>query len=173
MSDTQYLEVESKLEDGEPVAPWPNWLYIVRIASVLPKPALGREEIILENTGQGTLYLSGWTLENLANHTIDLSGSIPEGNQTVIVPPPDSLDDGGDTVRLIDQNGYVVDTVTYTCNRSTDDPNLFAFFERYTTRQAHEEHSRSDKFLELVSALQGSVDGPVEIETYEELAAKL
>ena len=66
-----------------------------------------------------------------------------------------------------------VDTVTYTCNRSTDDPNLFVFFERYTTRQAHEEHSRSDKFLELVSALQGSVDGPVEIETYEELAAKL
>jgi quinol monooxygenase YgiN len=65
------------------------------------------------------------------------------------------------------------DTLTYTCNRSTDEPLRFLFFERYTSREAFQRHTSSGKFLSLASSLQGLVDGPIEIDTYQEIAAKL
>lgn len=63
------------------------------------------------------------------------------------------------------------ETIEYRCNRSTDDPNVFLFFERYTSRSAFRAHSSSDTFVELAAAIQGYVDGAIEIETYEEIAA--
>jgi quinol monooxygenase YgiN len=65
------------------------------------------------------------------------------------------------------------DTVTYTCNRSTTDRDQFTFFERYTNRKAFEAHTGSEKFAELGGRIQGSLDGPIEIETYDEIAGKL
>jgi len=64
------------------------------------------------------------------------------------------------------------ETVSYSCNRSTDDPNVFLFFERYASKSAFRAHASSEKFLELAGAIQGLVDGAMHIETYEELAAK-
>lgn len=64
------------------------------------------------------------------------------------------------------------ETLGYSCNRSTDDPNVFLFLERYTSIDAFRAHASSARFLELAADLQGLVDGAIEIETYEELAAK-
>jgi quinol monooxygenase YgiN len=65
------------------------------------------------------------------------------------------------------------ETLTYTCSRSTDDPDRFLFFERYTSKKAFQEHTSSEKFLELAGGLQGLVEGPIEIETYREIAANV
>jgi quinol monooxygenase YgiN len=65
------------------------------------------------------------------------------------------------------------ETLTYACNRSTDDPDRFLFFERYTSKNAFREHTSSERFLAFAAGLQGLVDGPIEIDTYEEIAAKL
>jgi len=64
------------------------------------------------------------------------------------------------------------ETITYTCNRATDDPNVFLFFERYVSEDAFRAHSSSEKFVELAADIQGLVDGAIQIGTYEEIAAK-
>jgi len=64
-------------------------------------------------------------------------------------------------------------TLTYSCNRSTTDPNRFLFFERYTGRKAFEAHSSSERFIQLASEIRGLVSGPVEIELFDEIATKL
>jgi quinol monooxygenase YgiN len=65
------------------------------------------------------------------------------------------------------------ETLTYACNRSTDEPDRFLFFERYTSKEAFQHHTSSERFLALAAGLQGLVDGPIEIDTYQEIAAKL
>jgi quinol monooxygenase YgiN len=65
------------------------------------------------------------------------------------------------------------ETLTYTCSRSTDEPESFLFFERYTSKKAFQDHTSSEKFLGLAAELQGLVEGPIQIDTYQELAAKL
>ena len=64
------------------------------------------------------------------------------------------------------------ETVSFSCNRSTDDPAQFLFFERYTSKGAFRAHAASERFLEFAAAIQGLVDGAIHIETYEEIAAK-
>ncbi len=66
-----------------------------------------------------------------------------------------------------------VDTLTYICSRSVKDPEVFVFFERYVNEKAFQQHTTSEKFLELASSMQGKVAGPLEMETYHELAGKL
>lgn len=75
-----------------------------------------------------------------------------------------------DMVEWVAQNEP--ETVSFTCNRSTDEPDCFFFFERYTSKSAFRAHAASEKFLELAAAMQGLVDGAIHIETYEEIAAK-
>ncbi|RMD83295.1 MAG: antibiotic biosynthesis monooxygenase [Candidatus Dadabacteria bacterium] len=65
------------------------------------------------------------------------------------------------------------DTLTYICSRSSKDPDEFLFFERYVNEKAFQEHTSSPQFLELASAMQGMVEGPVEMSTYHEIAGKL
>ncbi len=65
------------------------------------------------------------------------------------------------------------ETVTYSCNRSTQDGDVFLFFERYTSKKAFQEHASSERFLALAARMQGMIEGPLEVETYEEVAAKL
>ena len=63
-------------------------------------------------------------------------------------------------------------TLDYRCGRSTDDPNLFVFLERYASQLAFREHTASEKFLELAAGIQGLVEGAIEIETYDELTSE-
>jgi len=65
------------------------------------------------------------------------------------------------------------DTLTYICNRSTKNRDEFVFFERYPNQKALEGHSTSDRFHQLVGEIQGLLDGPIQIDLLEEVAAKL
>lgn len=64
-------------------------------------------------------------------------------------------------------------TVTYTCNQSNEDPQAFMFLERYTNLAALEAHSSSDRMKELISSLAGKLEGGLDVQRYEEIAAKL
>jgi quinol monooxygenase YgiN len=61
-------------------------------------------------------------------------------------------------------------TLTYTLHRHQKDPSLFLFYEKYTDAAALKTHSATPYFKELFGALKTLLDGPPEIEMYDELA---
>ena len=65
------------------------------------------------------------------------------------------------------------ETLTYICNRSTNDPDEFVFFERYPDPAALGAHSSSDRFKAFVGEIQPLLDGGMQVEMLEEVAAKL
>lgn len=76
-----------------------------------------------------------------------------------------------DMVQWVAENE--AETLTYTCNRSHDDPTCFVFFERYKSKKAFEAHSASEKFAQMAGSLRGLLDGPIALETFDEVAGKL
>jgi quinol monooxygenase YgiN len=64
-------------------------------------------------------------------------------------------------------------TLSYVCCRASNDPAQFVFFERYTDEAAFHAHSASERFMELVGQLKGKLDGGIEMEMLDEVAAKL
>lgn len=62
-------------------------------------------------------------------------------------------------------------TLMYSLHRSQKDPTQFLFYEKYTDGEALKAHSETPYFKELFGALQPLIDGPPEIELYDELAA--
>ena len=110
--------------------PAPTWIPgSIRINEVLIKPHYdwegkggvntGDEFIELINIGPGTVFLKGWYLDDLPG-----SGSKPYKIRGFTLKPGSmmaffntrthvTLNDSGDTVRLLDPNGNVVDEITY------------------------------------------------------------
>jgi quinol monooxygenase YgiN len=64
-------------------------------------------------------------------------------------------------------------TLTYTCNRSTRNSDEFVFYERYSDQASFEEHISSENFAAFGKQISGYLSGTPEIETFEEVAAKL
>lgn len=64
-------------------------------------------------------------------------------------------------------------TLKFACLRSIDSPCDFRFFERYADEPAFRAHSNSRRFVMLVAALQGKLQGPLEIDVCDEIAMKL
>jgi hypothetical protein len=110
--------------------PVPTWIPgTIRINEVLIKPHYdwegkggvdtGDEFIELINIGPGTVFLKGWYLDDVAG-----SGSKPYKIRGFTLKPGSmmaffntrthvTLNDSGDTVRLLDPSGNVVDEITY------------------------------------------------------------
>jgi len=61
-------------------------------------------------------------------------------------------------------------TLTYTLHRHQKDPSRFLFYEKYQDAAALKTHSSTPYFKELFGALKALLDGPPEIEMYDELA---
>jgi len=61
-------------------------------------------------------------------------------------------------------------TLMYSLHRSQKDPTQFLFYEKYTDAEALKAHSETPYFKELFGVLQPLVDGPPEIEMYDEIA---
>jgi len=64
------------------------------------------------------------------------------------------------------------DTLTYVFHRSRRDPRTFLFFERYGARPALDAHTQSAQMAKLLAAIGPLLDGPPEIETFEEIDGK-
>jgi lamin tail-like protein len=71
----------------------------------------------LLNVGTATVSLSDWTLRDADNHFVNLTihGSIAPGALRSVIRNGSrlSLDNDGDTIRLMGPDGVVVDSVTY------------------------------------------------------------
>jgi endonuclease/exonuclease/phosphatase family metal-dependent hydrolase len=90
----------------------------LRIVALLPNPAgdeTVNESVTLKNTGTATVNLDGWTLRDAVGRTWQLAGTLAAGQQTVVKRngQPMALNNGGDTIDLIDHAGCVSQTVTY------------------------------------------------------------
>lgn len=92
----------------------------VVITSLVPNP-LGNdnlnEEATLKNLGTQQVNLSGWKLRDLAGKTWSLNGlgTLAPNQQKIIKRnnQPMALNNGGDTIDLVNPSGMVVQTVTY------------------------------------------------------------
>ena len=92
----------------------------VVIESVLPNP-FGNdrqlEEITLKNKSSAVVHLNGWSLRDKDNHIMDLSGhgSIATSQSLKILRngSPFSLNNNGDTVKLLGPNNEEFDIFTY------------------------------------------------------------
>ena len=63
-------------------------------------------------------------------------------------------------------------TVTYTLHKSSKDPALFMFYEKYKNADALKQHSATPHFKALFATIQPMLAAPPEIEMYQELAAR-
>ena len=64
-------------------------------------------------------------------------------------------------------------TVAYVVSRSTDDPAVFATFERFESAAAMAAHNQSPAVADFVAATRDSLDGPIVLHQCQELGAKL
>jgi quinol monooxygenase YgiN len=62
-------------------------------------------------------------------------------------------------------------TEVYTLHRSSEDPTLFMFYEKYKNAEALKLHSTSPHFKALFTTVQPLLAAPPDIGMYEELAA--
>jgi len=103
---------------------WPTRLHRrkapPRIFSLLPNPAGNEsqnETAKIRNIGSAPAALVGWRLRDLAGQvwSLDSLGTPAAGTERMIqrLGQPKAMNNGGDTIDLIDPNGTVVQTVTY------------------------------------------------------------
>ena len=92
----------------------------VRIVALLPNPAgdeRQNEEITLENAGTSTVSLAGWLVRDEAGKTWSLSSltSLAPGAKKTIRRngQPMSMNNGGDTIALVDATGAILQSVSY------------------------------------------------------------
>lgn len=92
----------------------------IRIVSLLPNPdgdENQNEQITFQNGGTTTITLTGWKVRDLAQRTwtLDALGALNAGESKTMTRDgqPMALNNGGDTIDLIDPSGVVVQTVTY------------------------------------------------------------
>jgi len=111
----------------QPTATWVPGALVIN--EVLPRPhydwegtgsvTVSDEFIELYNRGPGGVFLKGWWLDD-----VEGAGSRPHDLPAVTLPAGErivffrskihiSLNDGGDTVRLLDPDGHVVDQISY------------------------------------------------------------
>ena len=118
---SDHLPVLADFEFGEEIDPTagPD----LRIISALPNPAgtdNGREQFTVRNIGTASLSLSGWKARDRGMNTFSLSGSLAGGaTQTITLPSGAMpLNNGGDSIALIDPDGAVRHQVTYTASQA-------------------------------------------------------
>lgn len=107
--------VRLKLQD---MAPPPT--INIRVVSLLPNPPGSdnlNEEATIKNLGSESISLVGWKLRDLTGSTWSLSnlGTLAPGQQKTIKRnnQPMALNNGGDTIELIDPSNLMKQTITY------------------------------------------------------------
>ncbi|HEX9440501.1 MAG TPA: lamin tail domain-containing protein, partial [Roseiflexaceae bacterium] len=84
----------------------------------LANPTSGQEWIELYNSGGADADLSGWKLDDGAGgsapYTLPMTATIAVGGYLVLYLPSTILNNSGDTVQLIQPDGIVIDSTTYT-----------------------------------------------------------
>ena len=99
----------------------PDPAIALRIVALLPNPEgadRGHEQVTIENFSPSQVELDGWKLQDRAGNVFMLEGTVP-GNDTFLITMPDfsmPLNNSGDDVSLIDQQGRTAHHVTYSAS---------------------------------------------------------
>lgn len=96
----------------------------LKIAALLPNPAgedRGNEIVVLNNTENETIHLTGWKLRDRAGNIFVLGGQASGNSETSIIMESNSmpLNNSGDTIILIAPNGNNKHEVEYKKNQVT------------------------------------------------------
>ncbi|MGD9364693.1 MAG: lamin tail domain-containing protein [Desulfobacteraceae bacterium] len=117
VTDHYPVVVALKLGDG---AAGPSASGGVRIVALNPNPAGNEnqeESITIKNNGASSVNMHGWIVRDLAGRhwVLDPLGTLGAGKEKTIMRSgqPMALNNGGDTVELINPDHLVVHTVTY------------------------------------------------------------
>jgi hypothetical protein len=103
-----------------PVAPAPPVAAGLRLVSLIPDPPgsdLENEEVTVRNVGAAPLSLAGWQLRDLsgAYWRLDTALTLEPGQTTILQRRGEalSLNNGGDTIELLDPSGMAVQRFSY------------------------------------------------------------
>jgi exonuclease III len=117
VSDHSPLIVRLELGPG---APTPPAAAGIRLVALLPNPSgneNGNEEATVRNTSGQAASLAGWKLSDLAGQTwsLDALGTLQAGQAKTIRRGGQrmAMNNGGDTIGLLNDTGTVVQSVTY------------------------------------------------------------
>ncbi len=73
----------------------------------------GDEWVELLNTQSTNISLTGWSLQDASGKVTTLSNTLNTNGLTIVINPAGKLNNGGDTVSLIDPSGNTIDSVIY------------------------------------------------------------
>jgi hypothetical protein len=101
-------------------APAPTPTVAVKITSLLPNPEGNEnqnEKATIKNIGTQAVNMTGWKLRDLAGQVwqLDELGTLQPGEEKEIKRngKPMAMNNGGDTIELLNPTGQIVQTVTY------------------------------------------------------------
>lgn len=83
------------------------------ITEFVSSPEDGTEWIEFYNTTDKAIDLTGWTVTDASGKTTELSGSLEPSMYGTIENPKGKLNNGGDTITLIDPSGTSIDRLAY------------------------------------------------------------
>lgn len=86
----------------------------IRLNELYPNPLSGQKEFIeIFNEGSSTIDLSAWLIRDKAGHQITFFAGTIEANQYLAVEKNFSLNNTGDEIYLLNENGAVVSSTSY------------------------------------------------------------
>ena len=87
---------------------------IILINEIMPNPQEGEEWIELYNTGNSSITLMNWKIQEGGGSVTHLSNMIGyQGDARFLVIPKSQLNNKGDTIMLLDPQENIIDQVTY------------------------------------------------------------
>lgn len=91
----------------------------IEISALYPAPLEGESEWVeLSNTGNASLSLANYTLEDETGSPMNLSGSLAAGQSIQISELSFQLNNGGDSVTLKTLEGDILDTLSYSSSEN-------------------------------------------------------
>jgi hypothetical protein len=133
---------------------------MLKISEVLPNPEgadKGGEYILVRNTGESSIGVSGWSIKNGAGKKIPLSGTIEPGESAKVLTGSVSLKNQGDSLSLIDSAGKTQDVFDYSVAASGQILQPAGFLTEQTRQQLFEELVVDSSGADSVSAKSGHV----------------
>lgn len=91
----------------------------VKIVGLVPDPSgedFGKESVVVKGTGTGVVRVAGWKLQDASGRSYVLDGEVGGGQERSVTVTSGgfSLNNGGDTVKILDLAGKIVHEVSYT-----------------------------------------------------------
>ncbi len=90
---------------------------MIKISEVLANPAgtdKNAEYVVITNTAAQPISVSGWKIENGSGKKISVTGTIAPGGELKVMSGSVALKNTGDTLKLLNPTGQMVDSYTYT-----------------------------------------------------------